>query len=125
MSEYEDSFDLIRSMAASDEALISMRETLIQVMREFGGPNGLAKTIKLDFDERGVGDKERLRVALAIISLLHKYGVDLDARYQPTMEDLEAQFSRMMEDVVRPILREGGVEDEKADYVMRRLRNAV
>jgi len=120
-----DASQAIHGLAVEDDTLISIRETLINVMRQFGGPKGLASLLKIDFDAAEVGSRARLNVVLDVIRLLHKYGAEFDKRHQASMEDIQAQFSRMMTEVLAPVMRENGIPDDQISGVIRRLHDAV
>jgi len=64
------------ALTADDVTLLSLRQTLVEIMRLIGGPEGFAKLAMTEFGACPQGSPTRTNLLLNIMKLLSTYGVD-------------------------------------------------
>lgn len=70
----KDADDVLGGMAAKSGGRIGIREVLTCVMSEFGGPEGFAHEVFLDFEANNVGSANRIRIESDILRAIQNYG---------------------------------------------------
>jgi hypothetical protein len=89
--------EILQDLISPDGMNTSVRELVRSLMAEFGGPAGLAKEIKADFDACNLGHANRIRIEQSVMGLLGNYGEDVgDAMSDP--EQLEAMAKQLLRD---------------------------
>ncbi len=82
-----------------DGGMISIRQLLVCIMREFQGPAGFAKLVANDLREATEGGSARMNMEGNIIRAIQTYGSDGDDPADtPDPADLRAELEAFMEE---------------------------
>ncbi len=93
----QESGDTIRDLLDPSAASLSLKEVLQCVMLEWGGPAGLARGLKLDYDSNPAGSSNRIRITSDIVRGLQQVD-STDEDEAVDVEDLKALAKQIMEE---------------------------
>ena len=73
MTERLEPLELLKQLSEAGNCRASIRELIQCVMLAFGGPPGLARELKLDFEACEKGSANRIKIETTIIGLLQAF----------------------------------------------------
>ena len=90
-----DELETLRRLTADEATLLSARQVLVEIMRNFGGPKGFADVLMADVQLMPPGAAPRVQLSMHILKALQAYGVDNEPE-DADDEDLEALLKDLL-----------------------------
>lgn len=90
-----ESDQILNVLSDDDPNMISMRQTMMALLRRLGGPEGLADIIADDFAAAEPGSPQRIQLGGKILQALQTFGVD-DAPESASEDELMAQVRNIV-----------------------------
>jgi len=81
--------EALKQLTADEATLLSARQVLVEIMRNFGGPKGFADLITADMGALPCGAPARVQLGMNVLKALQSFGVDNEPD-DADDEDLEA-----------------------------------
>jgi hypothetical protein len=92
-----DAADALHDLVREDEdSSISPRALLVALMAEWGGPAGVAKELRLDFEACEPGSTSRIRIGTDLVGAVMKFG-DEDGEGEEDAESVEAKLKELIQ----------------------------
>lgn len=85
----------LHDLVSEDDASISPRALLIALMVEWGGPVGVARELRLDFNECKVGSTSRIRIGTDLVNAVMKFG-DEEGSDEEDAESVRAKLKELL-----------------------------
>lgn len=95
MTQRLEPLELLKQLAEAGNCRASIRELIQCIMLAFGGPPGLARELKLDFNKCEPGTTGRIKIETTIIDLLKTFVSEEAGEFEDeeTLEALERQLA--------------------------------